>query len=110
MGLFNIFKANLGAIRKQKEIEAAMLLGDNEKTIKLIGESISGIVKAGLTEKQLTILERIREDHGELLNELLSQAFQRGWMRSGRPNLSNAMDEVLRAAHGAIKDYRNTIT
>jgi len=56
-----------------------MLLGHSEKTTKLIG--VSEILKAGLTKNQLAILEIIKEEHGELLNKLLSEAFQRGWTR-----------------------------
>lgn len=110
MGLFSIIKANLTSIKKQQQIEAAMKSGDNEKLKTLIAENISGILRAGLTKNQLLTLETIKNDHGELLNQLLSQAFQRGWTRSGAPNLSNAMDEVLRAAQEAIKEYRNTMT
>lgn len=109
MGFFSILKANLGSIKKQREIESSMSLGDSEKTTKLIGESISEILKAGLTKKQLAVLQLIREEHGETLNKLLSEAFQRGWTRGGEPNLSNAMDEVLRSAQEAVKEYKNTI-
>lgn len=109
MGFFRILKANLGSIKKQGEIENAMSLGDSEKTTKLIGASISEILKAGLTKKQLAVLEIIKEEHSELLNKLLSEAFQRGWTRSGDPNLSNAMDEVLKAAQEAVKEYKSTI-
>jgi len=93
MGFFGILKANLGSIKKQREIEAAMLLEDDEKTKRLIAESISEILRASLTKEQLTVLQTINEDHGEILNQLLSQAFQRGWTRDKEPNLSNAMDE-----------------
>lgn len=109
MGLFSILKANLGSIKKQREIEAAMQSGDNESVTRLIGESISEILKAGLTKNQLADLEKIKDEHGETLNKLLSQAFQRGWTRSDEPNLSNAMDEVLRAAQDAVKEYRNAL-
>ncbi|MDH3839085.1 MAG: hypothetical protein OET57_20255, partial [Desulfobacteraceae bacterium] len=71
-------------------------------------ESISDILKAGLTKKQLSILQSIKEEHGKLLNKLLSDAFQRGWKRNDEPNLSNAMDEVLRAAQEAVREYKNT--
>ncbi|UCE53444.1 MAG: hypothetical protein JSV31_30085 [Desulfobacterales bacterium] len=108
MGFFRLLKANLGSIKKQREIESAMLLDDNKKATELISESISEILKAGLTKNQLSILESIKEEHGELLNKLLSDAFQLGWKRSGEPNLSNAMDEVLRAAQEAVREYKNT--
>jgi len=106
MGLFGIIKQNLTSIKKQRQIEAAMQSGDNDKAQNLIAESISGILRSGLTKNQMTTLETIKEEHGEMLNQLLSQAFQRGWIRSGTPNLSNAMDEVLRAAQEAIKEHR----
>lgn len=101
MGLFGIIKANLTSIKKQRQTEAAMQFGNDEKAQKLITESISGILCPGLTMNQLNTLETIKNEHGELLNQLLSQAFQRGWVRSGVPNLSNAMDEVLRVAQEA---------
>lgn len=110
MGFFRILKANLSSIKKQRGIESAMSLGDSEKTTTLIGESISEILKAGLTKKQLAVLEIIRGEHSELLKSLLSEAFQRGWSRRGEPNLSNAMDEVLRAAQEAVKEYKNTMS
>ena len=110
MGLFRILKENLGSIKKQREIESSMLLGDNGKTTRLIGESISEILRAGLTKKQLATLEIIQKEHGETLNKLLSDAFQLGWARSGDPNLSNAIDEVLKAAQYAIKEYHSTMS
>lgn len=110
MGLFGIIKANFTSIKRQRHIEAAMKSGDNEKLKTLIAESISAILREGLTKNQLTTLETIRNGHGEFLNELLSQSFKYGWTRSGTPNLSNAMDEVLRAAQDAIKEHRKVIT
>jgi hypothetical protein len=110
MGFFSLIKANITSIKKQRHIETAMESGDNEKLKTLIAESISEILHAGLTKNQLSTLETIKNEHGELLNQLLSQAFQSGWTRSGAPNLSNAMDEVLKAAQEAIKEYRNTMT
>ena len=95
MGILNLLKANLKSIPLQKELETAI---DNEddKTIKIIiTECISTILKAGLTKEQIKLLEMIDRDHKKDLNKLLSSAFQRGWVRNGSPNLSNAMDEVL---------------
>ncbi len=110
MGFLRILKVNLGSIKKQREIESAMSSGDKDKTTRLIGQNISDILKAGLTKKQLAVLGIIREEHSELLNTLLSAAFQREWLRSGEPNLSNAMDEVLRAAQEAIKEHKRTMS
>lgn len=106
MGLFGIIKQNLTSIKKQQQIKAAMQSGDNEKAQKHIADSISEILRSGLTKSQLTTLETIKDEHGELLNQLLSQAFKRGWTRSGEPNLSNAIDEVLKTAQEAIKEHR----
>jgi DNA-binding TFAR19-related protein (PDSD5 family) len=106
MGFFGILKANFGSIKKQREIEEAIQSEDNEKVKILIAESISSILRSGLTKKQLNELELIKNDYGESLSQLLSQAFQNGWMRSGTPNLSNALDEVLRRAQEIIKEYR----
>ena len=48
-------------------------------------------------KKLLAVLLR-RHPAPSLPDEALSNAFQRGWTRDGTPNLSNAMDEVLREA------------
>jgi len=110
MGLWGILKANLGSIKTQRKLEAAMAMEDHEKATRLIAESISNILKAGLTSKQLAALESIRADQGDLLNQCLTAAFQRGWTRSGVPNLSNAMDEVLREAQRLITEFRKPDT
>jgi len=110
MGFFRILKANLSSIKKQREIESAMSLGHSEKATKLIGKSMNEILKAGLTKKELAILEIIKEEHRETLNKLLSEAFQRGWTGGGEPNLSNAMDEVLRSAQEAVREYKSMMT
>ena len=106
MGLLRLFKTNFTSIKKQRQLEAAMQSGDDEKVTNLIAESISTILRAGLTKNQLTTLETIKNEQGELLNQTLSKAFQGGWTRSGVPNLSNAMDEALMAAQKAIKKHR----
>ena len=110
MGILSLIKANFSSIIKQRQLEAALQSGDNEKVKDLIAGNINTILTAGLTKNQLTILKEIKNEQKELLNQLLSQAFQRGWTRSGKPNLSNAMDEVLLAAQEAIKEYKNIIT
>ena len=72
-----------------------------------IGDSVGEILSAGLTQMEMDTFEALREEHGDLLRKLISEAFGRGWIRSGEPNLSNAMEEVLVAAQYAIKGYRN---
>ena len=106
MKLWGLFKANLRSIKTQQELETAMAMGDQEKTKQLIVESMSSILKSGLTKKQLNTLEQIKIGWPEETNKLLADAFQRGWIRSGTPNLSNAMDEVLRQAQELISEHR----
>ncbi|MGR3318565.1 MAG: hypothetical protein ACUZ8O_08800 [Candidatus Anammoxibacter sp.] len=103
MGLFGLFKTNLRSIKKQKEIGSAMQAEDNERINILITESINEVLHADLTKKQLSILETIKNDNNESLNQVLTQAFHRGWVKNGKPDLSSAMDEVLRSALEAIK-------
>jgi hypothetical protein len=109
MGILAIIKANIGSISQQKEIEKALLLGNHESAKVLIAESISKILKAGLTKNQLSILEQIKADHKDLVSLLLVKAFDEGWSRDGKPNLSNAMDSALRAAQEIVKEYKTTM-
>ena len=105
MGFFGILRMNFRSIKTQRELEDAIAKNDEEKMRLLIAESISGILKAGLTSRQLRDLENIKDTHGEQMQEILVGAFQHGWTRSGVPNLSNAMDEVLREAQALIKAH-----
>ncbi len=107
MGFLGISGATIVSFEKQRQIEAAILLEDHDRMKRLIGDSVGEILTAGLTQTEMAALEALREEHGELLRQLISEAFGRGWVRSGEPNLSNAMEEVLVAAQHAIKGYRN---
>ncbi len=107
MGVLGLSRATIVSFEKQRQIEAAMLLEDHERMKRLIGDSVGEILAAGLTQTERAVLKALREEHGELLRQLISEAFGRGWVRSGEPNLSNAMEEVLVAAQHAIKGYRN---
>jgi hypothetical protein len=40
------------------------------------------------------------------MQDIMESAFQRGWMRDRKPNLSNAMDEVLLEVVERIKQAR----
>jgi hypothetical protein len=40
------------------------------------------------------------------MQDIMESAFQRGWMRDGKPNLSNAMDEVLIEVAKRIRQAR----
>jgi len=106
MGFWSLMKANFRSIRVQRKIEEAMAAEDMAMVTELISQSVATILRAGLTRQQLQILEAFKDTHREELNELFTRAFQRGWMRNGVPNLSNAMDEVLRAAQDIIKEAR----
>ena len=107
MAVLGLSRATIVSVEKQRQIEAAMLLEDHERMKRLIGDSVGEILAAGLTQTEMNAFAALREEHGELLRQLISEAFGRGWVRSGEPNLSNAMEEVLVAARHAIKGYRN---
>ena len=107
MGIWGIMKANFQAIGKQRDLEAALAADDKPKVEQLIAESISTILKAGLSSRQLTALEEIEKKEGKVLNKALSDAFHLGWTRDGKPNLSNAMDEVLREAQELTRKRTN---
>ncbi len=108
MGFLGISGATIVSFEKQRQIDAAILLADYDRMKRLIGDSVGEILTAGLTQTEMAALEALREEQGELLRQLISEAFGRGWVRSGEPNLSNAMEEVLVAAQHAIKGYRNS--
>ena len=107
MGFSNIFKANFASIGKQRQIEVAIQTRDNEKAEKLISESITSILWAGLTTNQIATFDAIHTEQEELLNRLLFRAFHSGWISNGVPNISSAIDEVLNAAHKVIKEHRS---
>ena len=106
MGFWGLTKANLDSIRVQREIEEAIEAGDGETVSDLISQSTVRILKAGLTSRQRQNLDQLKQDHTQEMETLLTDAFQRGWMRDGVPNLSNGMDEVLLAVQERIKKAR----
>jgi hypothetical protein len=81
--------------------------GDTETVSKLISQSIVTILKAGLTSHQRQNLAYLKENHRVEIEELISSAFHRRWLRDGQPNLSNAMDEVLKAVQFRIREARD---
>src|SRR6266850_6254212 len=95
MGTLGLIKANLGSILTQRKIETAFAKGDNQTAQELISQSIVKILKAGLTPNQRRNLDELEQLHRQEMQDIKESAFQRGWMRYGTPNLSNAMDEVL---------------
>ena len=107
MAVLGLSKATITSIEKQRQIEAAIVLEDHDRMRRLIGDSVGEVLSAGLTQMEMATLEALREEHGELLRQLISEAFGRGWVRSGEPNLSSAMHEVLLAAQHVIKGFRN---
>lgn len=108
MGKWGLLKANFGSILVQRKIEAAMANGDDDAVSDLISQSIVTILKAGLTPRQKRNLDLLKETHKEEVQTLMTDAFQRGWVRDGTPNLSNAMDEVLLAVAERIRRGRAT--
>ncbi len=107
MGVIGLSRATIVSIEKQRRIEAAIVLEDHDRMKRLIGDSVGEILAAGLTQTEMATLELIRDEHGELLQRLISEAFGRGWVKSGEPNLSNAMEEVLIVAQHVVRGYRN---
>ena len=107
MGALGLSRATIVSIEKQRRIEAAIVLEDHDRMKRLIADSVGEILTAGLTQMEMATLDRLREEHGELMRQLISEAFGRGWVRSGEPSLSNAMEEVLVAAQHAVRGYRN---
>lgn len=107
MGSWGLIKANFGSVRAQLKIEAAMDAGDSDAVTDLIDQSIVTILRAGLTPRQRRNLDQLKENHRPEIQELLTDAFQRGWVRDGVPNLSNAMNEVLLAASERIREARS---
>lgn len=104
MGLFDLFKVNIGSIKIQRQIKEAISAGDKATAKRLIRESIEKILSAGLPPRRLNLLEDILEKKEDLTVRLF-QAFDRGWIRSGVQNLSNAMDEVLQEARNIIQEF-----
>ncbi len=107
MGLLSLSGSEDSAVEKQRQIEVAMLLEDYESLKRLIGDRVGEILSVGLTQTEMAVLEELRQEHGDLLRQVISEAFGRGWVRSGEPRLSNAMYEVLLAARHAIQGFRN---
>ena len=107
MGVLSLPGSEDTAVEKQRQIEVAMLLEDHESMKRLIGERVGEILSVGLTQPEMAVLEALRQEHGDLLRQLISEAFGRGWVRSGEPKLSNAMYEVLLAARHAIQGFQN---
>jgi hypothetical protein len=95
MGQWGILKANLGSIFTQRKLETALAEGDDDTVRRLITESIVKILKVGLTPNERRNLDELKQLHRQEMRDIMESAFQRGWMRDGKPNLSNAMDEVL---------------
>jgi hypothetical protein len=106
MGTLALIKANFSSVFVQRKIEAAMASGDNDKATDLISKSIVTILKAGLTPRQKQNLDQLKENHREEMRALMTDAFDRGWLRDGTPNLSNAMGEVLLAVTERIRQAR----
>jgi hypothetical protein len=106
MGTWSLYKANFGSIFIQRKLQAALADGDEETVTDLISQSIVTILKAGLTPRQRRNLDELKQTHRDEMKGLIDDAFQRGWLRDGTPNLSNAMDEVLITVAERIREAR----
>jgi hypothetical protein len=106
MGSLDLIKANLGSVQRQRQIEAAVESGDTAAGSQLIHESILGILKAGLTPRQLRNYDELKQNNNDEITDLVTDAFDRGWWRNGSPNLSNALDEVLLTTQNRIREGR----
>src|SRR5438094_5752718 len=106
MGNWGLLKANLGSILIQRKLETALAKGDNETAKELISQSIIKILKAGLTQHQRQNLDELKQLHRQEMHDIIESAFQRGWVRDSKPNLSNAMDEVLIEVAERIRQAR----
>ena len=91
---------------KQRQIAAAIQSEDYEVASRLANEIITRLLNSRLTKSQLSALEKIKEEHGEMLNKLLTQAFRKGWARGREGSLPNAMSDVLQAAQTMVSVYR----
>ncbi len=99
--------SHVSSSERQREIELAIRLEDHESMKRLIGDSVGEILAAGLTQTEMATLAILKDEHGDVLRQLISEAFGRGWVRSGTPNLSHAMHEVLVAAQHAVRGFQN---
>ena len=61
--VWKLAKVNLGSIKTQSKLEKALASNDEAKIKHLMGESISEILEATLTKKELNILENIYLNH-----------------------------------------------
>ena len=91
---------------KQRQINIAMQSEDYEAASKLVNENIKHLLNTRLNKNQLSILAALKDEHGEMLNSLLSDAFRKGWARESESKLSNAMNDVLQAAQTMVQAYR----
>jgi len=106
MGQWGIWTANLGSIFTQAKLQAALAEGRFHAAELIKLQSIEKILKAGLTPNEQRNLNELRGRHPQEMDDIMDNAFQRGWMRDGKPSLSNAMDQVLIEVVDRIKQAR----
>lgn len=106
MGQWGILKANLGSILTQRKLETALANGNRKTAEELTSQSIVKILNVGLTPNERRNLDELKQLHRQEMEDIMGSAFQRGWLRDGRPNLSNAMDEVLIEVAERIRQAR----
>jgi hypothetical protein len=106
MGQWGLLKANLGSIFTQRKLEVALAEGHRYTAELIKTQSIEKILKAGLTRNERRNLDELERLHPHEMEDMMESAFQRGWVRDGKPNLSNAMDQVLLEVAERIKQAR----
>ena len=90
---------------KQNQIDIAMQSSDYEDASRLVNDCIKQLLNTRLSNHQLSILAAMKDEYGEMLNSLLSEAFRKAWARGGKSKLSNAMNDTLQAAQTMVQAY-----
>ena len=94
-------------LHEQRELNAAIQSGDQAAVSRLVHMNIKNMLEVRLTRSQLSVLDELKIEHGDMLNRLLSQAFRKGWVRQGGSHkLANAMANVLQVAQTLVRVYR----
>jgi hypothetical protein len=93
-------------LEKTPNCEAALAAEDYDTAEQITVQSIDEILKAGLTPNEQRNLDELKQLHPQEIQDIMQSAFQRGYFRNGKPNLSNAMDEVLIELAERVKQAR----
>ncbi len=89
---------------KSEQIELAFKKGNNKLTEKLIKDIIGDILFTRLTKEEFLKSAEFYRKNKDWMERKLIDAFKRGWMRSGAPNLPDARDEVVQELKNILED------